>query len=307
MIGEDFATALRLMDAPYFLDSDARSNALGIEYLATSHDGAAVTITRLHNETTAAMRDVTGFLRTLGSRTHRTAHAGGLTGAGVTQSGAVFVVGPRSPGASLADRLAVAGNLSAVELHDVAVRCAMLLEELCSEEACHGLIMPESVVLGVDNAVSIRWGGLFAALRASGIPALEIGHLLRFSNYLAPELSRGNSENAQSDVYSLGATLYEALTGRPPFGGRTTATVMAAVLADTGEIRQSAAGGERIRQAILRAIEQDPRDRWPDPHRFRDALMSPDLAEPAVAGQRRGCFVILVFVTSALVAYRLVR
>ena len=305
MTGEDFATALRLMDAPYFLDSDARSNALGIEYLATSHDGAVVTVTRLRNETTAAMRDVNGFLRTLGSRTHRTAHAGGLTGAGVTQAGAVFVVGPRSPGSSLAERLAVAGNLSSVELRDVAVRSATLLEELCSEEACHGLIMPESIVLGVDNAVSIRWGGLYAALRASGIPAVEIGHLLRFSNYLAPELSAGNAENARSDVFSLGATLYEALTGRPPFGGRTTATVMAAVLADTGEIRQSA-GGERIRDAILRAIEQDPQDRWPDPHRFRDALLSPDMVEPMVAVQHRGCLVIMMLVTSALVVYRLV-
>ena len=303
MIGEDFATALRALDAPYFLDGDGRSNVVGAEYLATSHDGAAVTITRLHDEITAAMRSVDGFLGTLGSRSHRTSRAGGLTGAGVTKSGSVFVVGPRSTGSSLAERLLVTGTLPSVEVQDLATRAVAVLERLCVDDGCHGLIMPESVMVGPDRAVSIRWGGLFAALRASGIDAVDVGRLLHFSSYLAPEVLRGSTENAQSDVFSLGATLYEALTGRPPFGGRTTATVMAAVLGDAGESRQPS-GGERIRQAILRAIEQDPGDRWLDPQQFRVAI-TPARAEEAVTvvAQGRGCLSVLVFVTCALVAW----
>jgi serine/threonine protein kinase len=303
MTGEDFATALRVLDAPYFLDGDGRSNVVGVEYLATSHDGAAVTITRLHDEITAAMRSVDGFLGALGSRSRRTPRTGGLTGAGVTKSGSVFVVSPRSAGSSLAERLLAIGTLSSVEVQDLATRAVAVLEQLCIEELCHGLIMPESIMIGPDRAVSIRWGGLFAALRASGIDAVDVGRLLRFNNYLAPELVRGGPENAQSDVFSLGATLYEALTGRPPFGGRTTATVMAAVLGDAGENRQPN-GSERIRQAILRAIEQDPEDRWLEPQQFRVAI-TPVRSEEAVAvvAQGRGCLGVIVFVTGALVAW----
>lgn len=302
MTGDDFATALRMLDAPYFLDGDGRSNVLGIEYLATSHDGAAVTITRLRDDITAAMHSVDQFLGALGSRTHRAVRSGGLSGAGVTQSGSVFVVGPRNSGLSLAERLVGSGHLSSVALHDLAIRGAVVLEQLCTEETCHGLIMPASVIVGADHDVSIRWGGLFAALRAAGIDAVDIGRLLHFSNYLAPELLSGTTESAQSDIFSLGATLYEALTGRPPFGGRTTATVMAAVLGDAGADRQSS-DGERIRQAILRAIEQDPEDRWLDPHQFRLAITPASSGSPAaVVAQGRGCLGVLLFVTCALVA-----
>lgn len=305
MTGEDFAAALRLLDAPYFLDGDGRSNVLGVEYLATSPDGAALTITRLHDEITAAMRNVEIFLGTLGSRTHRAPRSGGLIGAGVTRSGSVFVVGPRNTGASLAERLLAVGNLSPLELQDLAIQAAAVLEQLCAEETCHGLIMPDSVVIGSDRAVSLRWGGLFAALRASGIDAMDIGRSLRFTSYLAPELRNGGPETAQSDVFSLGATLYEALTGRPPFGGRTTATVMAAVLANTGEFRQPD-GRDQTRQAILRAIEQDPADRWLDPRQFRVALTPASSGgAAAVVAQGGGCLGALAFVTSALVAWRL--
>lgn len=301
MNSEDFASALRLLDAPYLLDGDGLSNVLGVEYGATSHDGRAVTITRLHDETTAAMQAVDRFLNTLGSRTHHTTHSGDLIGAGVTRAGQVFVVGPRIHGISLAHQLSVVDSLSSARVLDLATRSATLLEELCKATTCHGLIMPESVIVGADGIIALRWGGLFAALRASGVPVPEIGRLLHFTNYLAPELLHGADESAQTDVFSLGATLYEALTGRPPFGGRTTATVMAAVLADAAGTRQ-ANGNAQIRHAILRAIEQDPRDRWGDPQQLRLALLPSIAEEPVPAVQGRGCLGILVLVICALVA-----
>jgi serine/threonine protein kinase len=306
MTSDDFAAALRLLDAPYLLDGEGHSNVVGIEYLATSHDGLAVTITRLHDELTAAMRSVDDFVGTLGSRTHRTTYSGGLIGAGVTLGGAVFVVGPRTRNGSLAERLSTTGNLTSGELRDLAIRAAALLEEVCREATCHGLIMPASVLVSSDNRVVLRWGGLFTALRASGIPVLEIGQLLRFTSYLAPELLSDITESAQTDVFSLGATLYEALTGRPPFGGRTTATVMAAVLADAGEVRQSTES-ERIRQAILRAIEQDPRDRWADAQQFRAALAPPAAESEVPPIQAKGCLSLVVLVICALVAYSIPR
>ena len=288
MSHEDFARALRSLDGPYFLDGAGTIGVLGSEFSATAQDGASVTIIRLHDQIVSSMRDVDAFLRTLRSRSHTTADTrGGLPGAGVTPAGGVFVVAAREGGETLAERLARDGSLSSSDLLAIAIRTVSRLEEHCGAHGCHGLVMPQTVILRAEGDVGLRWGGLFAALRASGIPATDIAHLLGFSSYLAPEFRAGGDESVRSDVFSLGATLYEALTGRPPFGGRTTSTVMAAVLADDGQPKEQTRPGQ-LRSAILRAIERDPDDRWPDAARFREAL------EPAVAAQplpakRRGC------------------
>jgi serine/threonine-protein kinase len=166
--------------------------------------------------------------------------------------------------------------------------------------------MPQTVVLRAKGDVVLRWGGLFAALRAAGITAIDIAHLLGFGSYLAPELRAGNGEGVRSDVFSLGATLYEALTGRPPFGGRTTSTVMAAVLADDGQPREQTGPGQ-LRSAILRAIERDPDDRWPDAARFREALEP--VAAPALVAptKRRGCLGGAAVAVIALVLWGVLR
>ena len=307
MSHEDFARALRSLDGPYLLDGTGIHGALGSEFSATAHDGTSVTIIRLHDQIASSMRDVNAFLRTLGSRSHATAdNQRGLLGAGVTPAGSVFVVAARDVGETLAERLARDGSISSSDLLDIAIRSVSRLEQLWRTEGCHGLVMPQTVVLRVNGDVVLRWGGLFAALRASGVPAIDIAHLLGFGSYLAPELRAGSGEGVRSDVFSLGATLYEALTGRPPFGGRTTSTVMAAVLADEGQPREQTGPGQ-LRSAILRAIERDPDDRWPDATRFREALEP--VAAPALVAptKRRGCLGAAAVAGVALVLWSVLR
>lgn len=303
MSHEDFARALRSLDGPYLLDGTGTTGVLGSEFSATAHDGASVTIIRLHDQIARAMRDVNAFLRTLGSRSHATADSQvGLLGAGVTPAGSVFVVAARDAGETLAERLARHGSISSSDLLGIAIHSVSRLEELCSTQGCHGLVMPHTVVLRSRGDVVLRWGGLFAALRAAGVPASDIAQLLGFGSYLAPELRAGVSESVRTDVFSLGATLYEALTGRPPFGGRTTSTVMAAVLADDGQPREQAGPGQ-LRSAILRAIERDPDDRWPDAARFREALEPIVPAALVPTTKRRGCLGGAAVVAVALVLW----
>lgn len=306
MHNEDFADALRSLAAPYFLDGGGRESALGTRYDATTPDGTSVTIVRVHDRIITAMRDVDSFVRTLGSRAHRAAGVGGLPGAGVTPAGGVFVVGTRDDGATLADRLALDGSIPSKDLTGIAINCASLLDDYCVAGVCHGLVMPQTVALVAQDRVELRWGGLFTALRASGLSAAEIGRMLHFSSYLAPELLDGGVENVQSDVFSLGATLYESLTGRPPFGGRTTATIMAAVLADNRENREHSASAV-IRTTILRALERDPRDRWRDAAQFRDALVPPVHVTTSPVAGRKGCLVPVVVGGLALVTWSVFR
>ena len=289
MSHEDFAHALRSLDAPYLLDGTGTDGVLGMEFSATGHDGASVTVIRLHDRIVESMRDVGAFLRLLGSRAHAAAGSpAGVLGAGVTPAGGVFIVAGRVAGETLAKRLARGESISSSDLLHIATRSVSRLEEHCGADGCHGLVMPHTVVLLTTGDVVLRWGGLFAALRAAGMSATDIARLLEFGSYLAPELAAGDKESVRSDVFSLGATLYEALTGRPPFGGRTTSTVMAAVLADDGQPREETRT-ELMRSAILRAIERDPDDRWPNAARFREALEPNPVAVPVPTRKRRGC------------------
>lgn len=301
MPNEGFAGALRSLDAPYYLDDTGRDIILGVEYRGTSHDGSSVAVVRLHDRIVKAMKDIDLFVGTLGARAHRGPGAGSLLGAGVTPTGDVFVVGPWSDGVLLAAHLASDGIVPSKRLRNIAVQSLSRLDEYRAAGVCHGMVMPQTVVLDKHDGVLLRWGGLFTALRVAGISPADIARLTAFGSYLAPELLRGDSEGVQSDVFSLGATLYEALTGRPPFGGRTTATVMAAVLADEND-QPERISGDSFRTAILRAIEQDPHDRWRDSGHLREALTSALPVAIDVATGKKGCLSTVVLAVITLVA-----
>ena len=155
----------------------------------------------------------------------------------------------------------------------------------------HGMVTPSTVFLAADGAASVRWPGLTLALRAAGVDAPSIAQELAITPFVAPEVRQGGNFDNRADVFALGATLYTALTGRPPFGGRTTASVMAVVLADDGAPVTTAAG--TLTTVLLRAIEEDPIDRWPDLQHFLEALgPGGDDIRPTpqrAARTRRGC------------------
>lgn len=313
MTHEELSRALRALDAPYLIDADGRTSLLGTEFPATTADGRRVTVTRLDPALVAGLTDVDAFLDVFGNRQHRAVRdAGGTIGAGITPAGVVFVVhGGSREGESLAERLRRDGTVSSSELRAIADQVATQLLHEHSASLVHGLVYPETIRLGPDGRVTLGWSGLLSALRAGGLSAPEIGRRLRCTSYLAPEVLSGAAESVASDIYAVGATLYEAMTGRPPFGGRTTATVMAAVLSDDVTSQPDSAS-EVLTTTVLRAIEREPIDRWHDAGQFRAALVAADKPVPgsrARSPRRRQGKVIalLVLGAGAVVLWRVFR
>lgn len=313
MTHEELSRALRALEAPYLLDSDGRTTPFGTDFPATTGDGRRVTVTQLDPAFVDGLGDVDAFLRTFGERQHLTARdAAGIVGAGITPAGVIFVVhGEGWDGESLADRRRRDGTVPSVELRAIAGQIATLLLQEHSASLVHGLVFPETIRLHRDGRASLGWFALSSALRAGGLTTAEIGRRLRCTSYLAPEILKGGTETGSSDFYALGATLYEALTGRPPFGGRTTATVMAAVLADDGAPRPDGAA-DALTAAILRAIEREPIDRWHDAGQFLEALAEPPrsviVPHALPAGHGRGTLVALLLVgAGALVLWEILR
>jgi eukaryotic-like serine/threonine-protein kinase len=282
MSPDDFVLALRALDAPVFLDDHGTPSPLGTEFAATTSDGRSVLVTQLSVALNQRVTDPDAFVRTI--------ERAGYQGAGITESGQLYFLELPPEGESLAQRLAANGPLPAAELLAVARAASAMLAKPGTPP--HGLLTPATILVTGGGAVSLRWPRIAFALSAAGVDAATLGAALEMATFFAPELLHGAALDSRCDVFALGATLYAALTGRPPFGGRTTATVMAVVLADGGA--PSTTATSLLTAAVLRAIEQDPADRWHDLQQFHDALAGggearrPVGPRPAAAG-RRGC------------------
>ena len=292
MSSDQFALALRDLGAPLFLDDAGTSVPLGVEYAATTVDGARVRVTRLSPQLAARLHDRDAFIRVL--EQHR------YEGAGIAGD-ALYIVERPPAGESLAARLTREGTVSPAALSPLARSAAAAVAAYHDRFGAHGFLAPASIHVGDGGLVTLRWGGVVPAFLAAGGDLPTLADQLQLAGFLAPELAQTPVVSVHSDIFALGATFYAAATGRPPFGGRTTAGVMAAVLTEDGSAKTSPA--HRLTAALLRAIEHDAADRWHDARQFADAI-GDGAAAATPARPRSGCLA-MVLVISALVLWHL--
>src|SRR5215213_4088471 len=93
----------------------------------------------------------------------------------------------------------------------------------------------------------------------------------RYGQYAAPERILGKPATAASDVFSIGAILYHALTGRPPFRGATAAAVMLAACTEA-PLELPPQVPRKVEAVIQRCLKKDPAQRYATPAALRDAL-----------------------------------
>jgi serine/threonine-protein kinase len=117
----------------------------------------------------------------------------------------------------------------------VGVHIAQALEAAHEKHIIHRNISPENILIRTKDKVA-KLGDMMLAKAMEGIKAKQItrpGELVGNIAYMAPERTRGDVEvDTRADIYSLGATLYALLTGKPPFEGKSLVETIA-------QIRQS--------------------------------------------------------------------
>lgn len=167
----------------------------------------------------------------------------------------------------------VAGAQSPSDVAIMGVQMARALGAIHGAGLVHGAVHTDSLMQTTERGAQLGRFGLFTALCDGGLGVQGAALALSDPVFVAPEVQMGKEPDERSDVFSLGASLYELLTGKPPYGGRTTSFVMASVLIDQeGANRSSGAVAGPVVDALLRAIERAPDDRWPSAEAFGQAL-----------------------------------
>ncbi len=121
------------------------------------------------------------------------------------------------------------GRLSETQVLNIIEQMAKALDHIATEHLVHRDIKPENILVTADNTAKLTDMGLTVGDATHGRRKriTEAGIAMGTPFYLSPEQIKGESDvDIRSDIYALGATAYEMITGRPPFEGETPAVVM---------------------------------------------------------------------------------
>jgi serine/threonine-protein kinase len=142
------------------------------------------------------------------------------------RDGTYFIAMQLVRGQSASQRLRDDGPLPAGEAARVALEAARGLGAAHARGLVHRDVKPDNILLGEDGSVKVADFGLAREPRraATGVTASDV--VVGTPHFMSPEQAQGFAVDARSDLYSLGATWYCLLAGRPPFAGASAFEVM---------------------------------------------------------------------------------
>ncbi|HEU4524358.1 MAG TPA: protein kinase, partial [Gemmatimonadales bacterium] len=193
----------------------------------------------------------------------------------------LYYVMPFVEGESLRDRLTREKQLPVDEAVRLACEVASALDYAHRRGVVHRDIKPENILLHDGRALVADFGIALAASKASGTRMTETGMSLGTPHYMSPEQAMGEREiTARSDVYALGAVLYEMLTGDPPFTGSTAQAIVARVVTESPRplVPQRHTIPTHVEAAVLTALEKLPADRFASASQLAEALTHPTVS-----------------------------
>ena len=175
----------------------------------------------------------------------------------VEQDGHPFLVMEFVRARSLSEVIRADGPLSPQRTAQVGLAVLTALDAAHAVGVLHRDVKPGNVLVRDDGRVVLTDFGI-ATFRGDA-SITSTGLLLGSPAYIAPERARGHSPGAASDLWSLGATLYTAVEGRPAFDTGEPLTTMTAVVA--GDARPCVAAGP-LQPALHGLMDKDPARRW---------------------------------------------
>jgi uncharacterized RDD family membrane protein YckC len=181
------------------------------------------------------------------------------------------------PGGTLKDRVEKTGPLAPARAIDATLQIVSGLEAAHAAGILHRDIKPSNCFVDADGTVKIGDFGLSIPTRARDATQLTLtGTVQGTPQFASPEQLRGHSLDVRSDIYSVGATLYYLLTGRPPFDDRDLMVLVSRIATEAPPSpRETRPEIPRALSAlILECLAKDPADR-PASYRVLSNVLEP--------------------------------
>lgn len=137
------------------------------------------------------------------------------------ENGIHYIVMELVEGITLKKYIEKKARLSYKEAVSIAIQVSMGIEAAHNNHIIHRDIKPQNIIISKDGKVKVTDFGIAKAATSNTITSNVMGSV----HYTSPEQARGGYSDEKSDIYSLGITMFEMLTGRVPFNGETTVAI----------------------------------------------------------------------------------
>jgi len=162
------------------------------------------------------------------------------------ESGIYFIVMELVQGITLKNYIDMKGKLEVREALNISIQIASGLSAAHQNRIIHRDVKPQNIIMSRDGKVKVTDFGIAKVADSTTVTTTAAGSV----HYISPEQARGGYSDEKSDIYSLGITMYEMLTGRVPFDGETNVAV--ALLHIQGEMVPP----RRLEPSIPRSYEK---------------------------------------------------
>lgn len=171
-----------------------------------------------------------------------------------------YIVMELIEGITLKSYIQKKGRLEIKESIGIAIQVAQGIAAAHEQHIIHRDIKPQNMIISKDGKVKVADFGIARAVSAQTMNSAAMGSV----HYISPEQARGGFSDERSDIYSLGVTMYEMVTGRLPFEGENTVAIALAHLEDA-VVPPSVYNPEipvSLERIILTCMEKKPERRY---------------------------------------------
>jgi serine/threonine protein kinase len=150
----------------------------------------------------------------------------------------------------------------------IALGICRALEYIHSKGVVHRDLKPENIMVDANDGIKLIDFGIAGKEGSRRLTFAKLSQVMGTPEYISPEQVKGKRGDGRSDIYALGVMLYEMLTGKAPFQGPNPFAIMNDRLLNNPvpprELDPSIS--PQLQEVIYRALERDPKNRYPNAH-----------------------------------------